>query len=110
MASDLDREPRRLMKKHRIFVRPYTKDTLLPPAHKEIFEDILELGNYRLSSYTATIDVRTKDEPWRRQTKCRVEWLSKRARALKEQRRNEAGWRFNLENHVLHRLLVEVAW
>jgi hypothetical protein len=96
MTADSDRESSRLMKKHQIFVGPFTEDTLFPPTHKQIFEDIRELGNYRLSSYITTIDIRSKDEPWRRQTKSRVEWLSKRARTLKEQQRNEAGWRLSL--------------
>ena len=42
--------------------------------------------------------------------KARVEWLCQRAERLFSQERNEAGWRFGLENHILGRFSVEVAW
>ena len=109
MADD-SREVRRMLKRYRRFVKPYCEEASYPPTHNEIFEDILQLAQYKLSSYVSPIDPRTKNEPWRKQTRWRVKWLTKRACTLRSQRRNEQDWRVNLESHVLHRFLVEVAW
>lgn len=108
--NDANRNLRRLIKKHGIFFRLSIDGSNVSPSHKDVFDDIVGLGNYQFSTYLGQIDVRTREEPWRRQTKARVEWLSKKAADLVEQRRNEAGWRLNLENHVLLRFGVEVAW
>ena len=110
MSEDLGQEFRRLIKKHRIFYKPYKNEVPFPAEHKETFEDIVELGRYKFDKYSANIDIRLKNEPWRKQTKSRVRWLSKRAEELKGQRRNESGWRLCLEDHVLHRFFIEVAW
>jgi len=110
MTDDAARDLRRFMKTHRIFVKAYSAGNPYPTAHEARFEHIVQLGRYRLSSYIASIDIRSENEPWKFQTKARVRWLSKRASELKDQRRNESGWRLHLENHVLHRLLVEVTW
>lgn len=110
MSEDPSQEFRRLIKKHRIFFKSYNSDTPFPAEHQETFEDIIGLGRYGFDTYSATIDIRLKNEPWRKQTKSRVRWLSKRAHELKAQQRNESGWRLCLEDHVLHRFFIEVAW
>lgn len=109
MATD-SRELRRLMRRHRIFFKSSVTGAGVPLAHKETFEDIATLGSSRFDTYCTNIDVRLRQEPWRRHTKARVQWLSKRAAELFEQKRNEAGWRFGLENHVLLRFQSEVVW
>ena len=110
MTADSSRELRRLMKSHRIFFKSSVNGTEVPLAHKETFEDIAALGGYRFDTYCTNVDVRLRQEPWRRHTKARVGWLSKRAAELFEQKRNEAGWRYGLENHVLLRFQIEVVW
>src|SRR5579862_3329260 len=103
MTVDSSRELRRLMKSHRIYFKSSVNEAEVPPAQKETFDDIDTLGGYRFDTYCTAIDVRSRQEPWKRRTKARVEWLSKRAAELFEQKRNEAGWRYGLENHVLLR-------
>ncbi|KAF2177247.1 hypothetical protein K469DRAFT_809553 [Zopfia rhizophila CBS 207.26] len=109
MTVDAKRELQRLMKRHRIFLKSSLDAARPPTSHKEIFEDIQTLGDYKFGTYCVNVDIRLKDEPWRKHTKARVEWLSKRAAELVEQHRNEAGWRLSLENHVLLRFGIEVA-
>jgi hypothetical protein len=110
MARDSSRDLRRLMRRHRIFFKSSVSGAQVPLTHTETFEDIAALSSYRFDTYCTNIDVRLRQEPWRRHTKSRVEWLSKRAAELFEQKRNEAGWRFGLENHVLLRFQSEVVW
>jgi hypothetical protein len=110
MSADADREARRLMKRHRIFFKPSIDSVPKPRPHEETFNDIITLGGYKFDSYRANITPRLNEEPWRKQTTARAEWLSNRAAELVEQERNEAGWRLGLENHVLLRFQSEVAW
>jgi hypothetical protein len=81
-----------------------------PSAHQNSFQCIRGIGDQKFDNYCANIDIRSNDEPWKAQTKHRAEWLAKRAAQLFNQQRNEAGWRFGLENDVLRRFSVEVAW
>jgi len=81
-----------------------------PSAHKDHFENIRNIRDQKFDTFCASIDIRSRDEPWRERTKYHAEWLAKRACSLYNQQRNEAGWRFGLENDVLRRLNIEVAW
>jgi len=81
-----------------------------PAIHEDTFEAIQKIGIQKFEAFSANIDIRLNDEPWRARTKSRAEWLAKRASRLFNQQRNEAGWRFGLENDVLRRFSVEVAW
>lgn len=74
------------------------------------FENIGHIGELRFDSFCASIDIHSADQPWRRQTKTQAGWLADRANRLVNQERNEAGWRFSLENDVLQRFSFEVAW
>ena len=72
------------MRRHRIFFKSSVTGAGVPLGHKETFEDIATLGSSRFDTYCTNIDVRLRQEPWRRHTKARVEWLSKRAAELFE--------------------------
>jgi hypothetical protein len=65
---------------------------------------------YRFDTYIPEISVFSNEKPWKQQTKARAQWLVQRAKRLTGQDRNEAGWRFGVENAVLRRLTAEVAW
>lgn len=108
MAENNLKNLRRLAKKYNIRFRLSSEP--LPDCHADTFKNIEELGSYRFETYAENASIRSAEEPWARHTKSRAEWLAHRAAKLFEQNRNEAGWRFGLENDVLRRFTVEVAW
>jgi hypothetical protein len=99
---------RRLAKRYLISFRSPSDEW--PAAHGGTFQNIKSLGEQKFDSYCESVTIRSLDEPWTKQTKARAEWLAKRAEHLFGQQRNEAGWRLGLENEVLRRFSVEVAW
>ncbi|PQE30536.1 1,4-alpha-glucan branching enzyme protein [Rutstroemia sp. NJR-2017a WRK4] len=112
MADDQDdkaRDLRRLAKRYGITIQSPPNAHLWPAVHRGLFESLRKVGDQKFDNFSASIDIRSNDEPWREQTKHRAEWLAKRAAHLFNQQRNEAGWRFGLENDVLRRFSVEVA-
>ena len=110
MANDADRDLRRLIKRYRIEFKGAVSPSQWPSAHKSTFENIRKIGAQRYDGFCASIDIHSNEQPWREQTKHRAEYLAKRATHLFNQQRNEAGWRFGLENDVLKRFTFEVAW
>ena len=110
MASNDYRDLRRLAKRYRIHFKGAVPSGEWPAAHKSTFENIRKIGAQSFDGYCAVIDIRSDEQPWREQTKHRAEYLAKRAAHLFNQQRNEAGWRFSLENDVLKRFSFEVAW
>ncbi|GCB27320.1 hypothetical protein AAWM_10205 [Aspergillus awamori] len=107
MADDQLRTLRRLMKRYHIQFRPPSNE--VPGNHADTFDNIKKLGTYQFDAYSAGVSIWSSKEPWKQQMKARVEWLCQRAERLFGQERNEAGWRFGLENHILGRFSVEVA-
>lgn len=110
MASDTDRDLRRLAKVHRIAFLPQLSADQWPSKHRKTFENIRKIGSRPYDTYCANFDIRSNEEPWKQQTKQRATWLAERTARLLTQQRNEAGWRFGLENDVLRRFTIEVAW
>jgi hypothetical protein len=108
--ADTDRDLRRLAQRYRITFKSISNTQQWPSQHKDSFQSVRKIGDKKIDNYCADIDIRPNDEPWKGQTKHRAEWLAKRAAQLFNQQRNEAGWRFGLENDVLRRFSVEVAW
>jgi hypothetical protein len=104
---DSDRELRNLIREYRIKFKSPTEK--YPSRYEHTFNQIRNIRNQRFDNYCAD-NVILGEKPWMGQTKRRAEWLSNRASSLIYQERNEEGWRFDLENDVLHRFLVEVAW
>lgn len=108
MSDKSDRELRCIIEKLGIsFKRPGAD--ALPLEHRETFNLIRAIRNKNLDDYRKDITFKS-NEPWRKQTHDRAKWLARRAASLVSQQRNEAGWRFSLENDVFHRFRVEVAW
>ncbi|KAL4993507.1 hypothetical protein BDV10DRAFT_189895 [Aspergillus recurvatus] len=107
MADDQLRTLRRLMKRYRIQFQQSGSEA--PHIHADTFNNIKKLGSYGFDNYSAGVSIWSSREPWKQQIKTRAEWLCQRAQRLFGQERNEAGWRFGLENHILGRFLVEVA-
>ncbi|KAK2879385.1 hypothetical protein FQN49_000928 [Arthroderma sp. PD_2] len=81
----------------------------IPQTHTDIFKAIGTLGEQKFDTYSEVVRARTAEEPWTQQTRVRAEWLASRTSHLVRQQRNEAGWRFGLENDVLRRFSIEVA-
>jgi hypothetical protein len=108
MSDHSDRELGRLIKKLGISFKRASFDA--PPLeHRETFNLIRAIRNKNMNDYRKDITFKS-NEPWRKQTHDRAKWVAKRAASLVDQQRNEAGWRFSLENDVFHRFRVEVAW
>ncbi|OJJ73135.1 hypothetical protein ASPBRDRAFT_194103 [Aspergillus brasiliensis CBS 101740] len=107
MADENLQELRRLMKRYRI--RFQLPGEPWPAQHAGSFGNIKALGDYKYESYFAGVNIWTSQEPWKQQIKARADWLHQRAKRLYSQERNEAGWRFGLENDVLLRFSAEVA-
>lgn len=108
MADDQDRNLRATAKKNRIAFKMPSEQW--PAEHRDTFKNIRELATRTFDSYSEHVDIWSSDKPWITQTKRRAEWLARRACQLFHQNRNEAGWRFGLENDVLYRFGSEVAW
>ena len=111
MADDSIRDLRRLVKRFGITFRSLNLNSW-PDSHRHTFEDIRRIRDQKFDDYCteSTGGVASSDYPWRDHTKRRAEWLAKRTADVIKQRRNEAGWRFALENDILRRFYVEVAW
>lgn len=112
MADDKEddlRMLRRLAKSYNISFRRSADEW--PEAHRMRFLHIKELGDRKFSLYSESVTVRSVEEPWTRQIKSRTQWLVNRACDLSMNvQPKENGWRLGLENDVMHRFLVEVAW
>ena len=111
MADNKIRESRRLIKSLGITFKPPDLKHW-PASHRHTFEDIHKIRNQKFEDYCpeSTGGVTSSEHPWRYQTKRRAEWLAKRSADLTKQTRSEAGWRFALENDILRRFYIEVAW
>jgi hypothetical protein len=99
-----------LIKRYRINFEPPLSSNEWPLMHKVHFESIRKVGDLKFDTFSASIDIRSSEQPWRESTKRRAEFLAARAARLSKQGRNEEGWRLGLENVVLRRFSVEVAW
>ena len=108
MAEDSDRNLRRLMKRFGIIFKP-PNDRQWPSEHYNTFTAIQRIGDQKSDNFDAE-NADSNEHPWRGQIKAQADWLAQRSARLLGQRRNEAGWRFAPENHVLRRFHVEVAW
>ncbi|OCK89918.1 uncharacterized protein K441DRAFT_680777 [Cenococcum geophilum 1.58] len=109
MENQPDNDLRRLAKRYGIIFKPPLSAEEWPAAHRCTFGDIRKIGSQSFDTFCASIGIRSSEEPWREQTKLRAEWLTERASRLFTQERNEAGWRFGLENDVFRRFSFEVA-
>lgn len=81
-----------------------------PPALEPTFQCIKNLSQTTFQAYSDGINGRSENEPWRRQNKARAEWLVEQAGRLSKNPVNESAWRMRIENAILERFSVEVAW
>jgi hypothetical protein len=109
MASDRDRDLRSLAKRYGISFVGRLSSERWPLDHTVHFKNIYKIEKYRYDSYCADINFRS-GEFWRKHTKQQAKWLANRAIRLSFQGRNEAGWRFNVENDIFRRFQTEVTW
>ena len=96
------------MKKFGIVFRP-PDHRQWPSEHYHTFAAVQKIGDQKFDPFDAD-DITSNERPWRGQIKAEAERVAQRAERLLGQNRNEAGWRLALENDVLRRFHVEVAW
>ena len=92
------------------FQLPISYTTKWPPQHHRHFDMIQKIGATSFPNYCSSLDIDSNDRPWREKTKQRTEWIAGRSSDLFKQQRNEAGWRFGVENAIFMRFHAEVAW
>jgi hypothetical protein len=81
------------------------------PVHlKKTFDNIALLGGTTYGNYNESITFETEERPWRTQTKRRAAMIAETATRCLRAKKNEAGWRLNLEHLILNRFSVEVRW
>ena len=80
-----------------------------PSAHAPTFKLIQDLSKISFQAYRDRIEDHI-EEPWRKQNKARVEWLVEQAHQLSTSTANEFSWRMRIENQILERFSVEIAW
>ena len=101
---------RKLTKKYKIsFDGPLSREQW-PPTHARLFQNIQSLGQMRYHEYKADTTKRSLNEPWVAQSTRRAERVVARAKRLRSENRNEAGWRLELEPEIFSRFTIEVAW
>lgn len=106
---------RRLIKKHKIRFDapinfPFTPPEQWPANRGSIVKDIQGLGQTPYHQYQESIGHDTFHRPWREQLRRRADCIAEEAERCLWERRNEAEWRARMEEKVLARLSVEVAW
>lgn len=79
-------------------------------AHERLFSDVQKLGRRGFDEFVESITIDTLEKPWRNAIRNRAVRLSKLAEECMRGQRNESTWRFTIENEIMHRFSVEVAW
>ena len=100
----------KLIKEYRIQFDTQGHPDSWPDSHRQTFADIKELGKKEYQVYSETVDVESDLKPWRAQIKTRAKRISGLANNCRNSRKNEAGWRLNVEPEVLARFTIEVNW
>lgn len=81
-----------------------------PASLQATFRQVQKISLKNFSTYSNSVKFSPDAEPWKRENKARVEWLVKQASRLTQTTRNESSWRMSIENIVLDRFSLEVAW
>lgn len=81
-----------------------------PDTHRRWFEDVQKLGRKVYGSYVETTSIDSIEKPWRATAAARAERLTKLAERSYRERKNERGWRCGVEEEIMYRFTVEVAW
>jgi hypothetical protein len=81
-----------------------------PQTHERLFADVHKLGNRGYDNFVESISIDSIEKPWRNSIRHRADRLCKLADYAWKERKNESSWRFAVENEIMHRFSVEVAW
>lgn len=76
-----------------------------PSALHSIVQDVENLMQINFQAYRS-ID----DQPWKEQNESRAKWLVAQAGRLSQNTANEMTWRTRIEEAILERFTLEVAW
>jgi hypothetical protein len=110
MAENIRPDFQAILRDRRIFFDPPHSFKERPSKRGDHFDSIRQYCNYTFERYSESTDIHSINEPWKQATKSRAKFIANRAYHLSKQNRNEEDWRMNLENDVLHRFNVEIAW
>lgn len=99
-----------LIRQNNIFFRGPVQPDNWPATHGRLFSDVQKLGRRDYESFVESISIDSIEKPWRSVTKTRAKRLSHLANKAFAEHKEESSWRANVENDVLHRFTVEVAW
>jgi hypothetical protein len=87
------------------------QSTRWPETHTLHFSNIQKAGRCTYDAFVEEItNDTTGDKPWRHATRNHADRLCLLAETCYRERRQEAGWRMGVENEILHRFTIEVAW
>ncbi|KIW91595.1 uncharacterized protein Z519_07562 [Cladophialophora bantiana CBS 173.52] len=100
-------EKRKLLRKYNIF---FDLNEPQAPGPEAYFEDIRALGDYSLDQYRSSINIESRQKPWRQNILRRAYVISAKARRCLDENKNELSWRLNIESDILARFSIEVAW
>jgi hypothetical protein len=87
-----------------------TRSENVPFEHQARLEHIQALGRFQYHSYGLRPSPESVDKPWQLTNRHKAKRLSKLAIRCKEEIRNKAGWRAEVEFQLFERFNIEVAW
>jgi hypothetical protein len=82
----------------------------VPEEHREKFLCIQKLGEQKAEEYCSQPTMNNISGPWQRERKKSANDILQRAKKCREENRNEAGWRDEIETSVFQRFYIEVTW
>lgn len=82
----------------------------VPEDHRARFNDVQNLGRFRFDTYSHVPHPDTPLKPWTSETKRRATRIMTYALLCRRENHNEDGWRHEVEDRVLERFDMEVAW
>jgi len=110
MALDAQQRIFKLIKECNIHFDGIVDKESWPMLYEKTFAAIVSLGEIKFETYVASITVESRDRPWRAQVKGRAQRITELANRCLERRKNEPGWRMNVESEILARFTIEVSW
>ncbi|KAK3297244.1 uncharacterized protein B0H64DRAFT_431222 [Chaetomium fimeti] len=105
---------RRLIKKYKIRFdgpaeSPFQSPENWPAARDNLVRSVQSLGQTEYHRYQASISCDSLHRPWREQVRRRAKRVAVKAQTCLANRKNESGWRFEVETEVMARMSIEVA-
>lgn len=87
-----------------------TESDAWPSSLQSTVRHVELLAKIDFQSYSSSCSSSSRNEPWKRENTARTEWLVMQASRLSQNTANENSWRMRIENAILERFSVEVAW